>query len=215
MTRYYFDTEPGILALLIRHASTEDNDPNNPRVRGWADIPLAPNGEIEAQLAGEKLKQYGIKQLYHSDFMRDSQTAHIIANKLNIQAEADFNARTWDTGSFSGQTEEDVNPAIIEIYKNPWKAAPGGGESFNGFLERWYAFLDAKLSEAANVPSSRPLGIVTHGRNIASAQSYIEFIPPLKCEMPCPAGFAIISVALDRSLHLEVMPPKELVIQDV
>jgi broad specificity phosphatase PhoE len=203
-----------LLIVLIRHASTEGNDPKKPRVRGWMDNELTPKGRVEAQLAGIKLRKYDLQYLFHSDFMRDNQTSHIIANQLNLSAmESDFDARTWDTGDFSGQPEEDVNPAIIEIYKKPWQSAPGGSESFNGFEQRWFDFLDKKMDFAANVV--RPVGITTHGRNIAITESYINDVPPLECQMPLAAGFATISVNPDRSLIMEFPTPTEPVIKDV
>ncbi len=215
MPRFLVDIEPGLLLILIRHGATQLNDPAAPRVRGWDDTELSDSGKLEVQMAAEKLKQYDLKQLYHSDFMRDSQTAQIIGNKLNINADTEWDARTWDTGLFSGQLESVANPAIFEIYKRPWQSAPGGSESMNEFLARWQRLLDSKIDLASRVPVLRPLGIVSHGRPIAATDSYVNDKPLLEGYMPYPAGFALLSVGLDRKLNFEIVPPQEPITQDV
>jgi len=213
--RYCLNTAPGVMAILVRHGSTNLNDPRNPIVRGWEDIGLSPQGVIEAQLAAHKLRRYNPQYVYHSDFMRDSETAHIIAGCLNLPAEADFDARTWDVGSYSGQPEAMVEPAILQLYKRPWEMPPGSSESFNDFARRFIDFMEAKLELAAQVAAMRPVIIVTHGRCIALAQAHIEGKVPWECDMPMPAGFAVISVENDKALNIDIMGRRESVVDDV
>lgn len=214
--RYSLQAPPGVIAVLIRHAPTSGNNPTKTEVRGWKDDEIAPESHLDAQITAAKLRPYGIKYLVSSDFMRDQQTAQIIAEALNISnIDVDYDARTWDTGDFSGKAEEEVNPAIMEIMQRPWMSAPGGSESFDDFARRWTRFLESKLYLAANVDQFRPVGIVTHGRNLAYTQSYIEGVPPVDCSMPLPAGFATITIQPNHSLTMEFITPTEPVIQDV
>lgn len=212
---YRLDAKPGVIGILMRHARTEGNDPKNPTVRGWKDSPLTSEGKIQAQLTANKLKSYEPKHIYHSDFMRDTQTAEILAAILNIPLETDFNSRTWDVGTYSGKPEDDVNPPIMEIYKHPWMTPPGSTESFNEFAGRFCEFMERKLRYAAMVEPARPVVIVTHGRCVAIAQSHFEGLNAWECSMPMPAQYATVTVELDGHLTMEFIGPREAVIADV
>ena len=214
--RFSLDAEPGPILLLMRHGKTKDNTDKDTKVRGWKDLPLSKEGEFEVQLFSYRLMPYAPKAIYHSDFLRDSQTAHILAGTLGISdVSPDYNARTWDTGLLSGQPEEDAEPVIAEIYKNPWQKAPGGSESLSDFFSRSWSFLEKKMDLAAKVPEMRPILVVTHGRNLATAHSYITSSSMEQGLMPKPGGFAVISIEPDRSLSIDIPGEKETILRDV
>lgn len=213
---YYLQTTPGVIAILVRHGQTPDNTAVNTKVRGWHDIELSNEGRLNVQITAMKLRKFKPQAIVSSDFMRDSETAEILAGRLGIaDKEVDYDARTWDTGLFSGQPEKVVQPAIDDLYLRSWEAPPGSGESFDTFSKRWQSFLDRKLEYAAKVEAARPLIIVTHGRNIALADSYFNHKLPQDGIMPLAAGYAVISVGLDYKINVEVIPPSEGVCQDV
>lgn len=216
LNKYFMEAEPGPLVILMRHGSTRANEGGKPLIRAWKDYPLDEKGKVEAQVAARKLEDYKPGYIVSSDLMRDTETASIVADILRQpNKETDFDARTWDLGGFEGEPLEEANPAIEQLYKNPWTKAPGSSESFNDFSARWQKFLDRKMYLAANVAEMRPVLIVTHGKNIALSQSYIDGILPETAEMPKPAGFAVISVGEDRSLEIEMIGKTESVIEDV
>lgn len=208
--------DPGPLVILMRHGSTLANEGSKPLIRAWKDYELAGDGRMEARRTAEKLKEYKPGLIISSDLMRDTETAHIVGEILRQpNLETDFGARTWDMGTFEGQPLEDVNPAIRQLYKRSWEKPPGSSESFDDFSARWQKFLDRKMYLAANVTDMRPVLIVTHGKNIALTQSYVDGILPEMAEMPVPAGYAVISVAEDHSLEIEMKGKTENVIEDV
>jgi len=207
--------EPGPLVILMRHGSTRANE-GKPVIRAWKDYQLDENGKIEAQLTARKLEEYKPALIISSDLMRDTETAHIVSEVLKQpNLETDYGARTWDMGRFEGQPLKDANQAIEQLYKHPWDKPPGSSESFNDFSGRWQRFLDRKMYLAANVAEMRPVLIVTHGKNIALSQSYVDGILPEKAEMPLPAGYAVISVGEDHGLEIEMKGKTESVIEDV
>lgn len=200
----------------MRHGKTRFNDPANPIVRAWIDEPLSDEGRLDAQLLANKLAKYSPQYMYSSDFMRDTETSEILASRLNISGrETDFDARTWDLGAYSGRPAKEVNEAIKGLYDRPWEVPPGSSESFNDFSTRWTAFLEAKLDYACKIPAHRPPIIVTHGRNIALSQAHYDGIMFQDARMPFPAGFAVISVADDRSVEIDLKSPTESVVEDV
>lgn len=200
----------------MRHGSTGFNNPSNPIIRAWADEPLSPEGRIEVQMTANKLKQYNPQYIYSSDFMRDTETAHLLANVLGISGkETDYDCRTWDVGDFTGKPESEVAEALNWFYAHPWETPPGSSESFDEFSSRWTKTLDAKLEFAANVDAQRPPIIVTHGRNLALTDSYLNGKSYTEGEMPYPAGYALIAVNNDRSLSFEIVGAQESVLLDV
>lgn len=170
---------------------------------------------MDVQVMAPKLRQYEPKGVYSSDFMRDMDTAQLIARSLNLPIMGhDFNVRTWDLGKFNGQKESDVAEAVKYYYDRPWEIPPGSEESFNTFARRFQEFLDGALSLSAEVDSMRPMVIVTHGRNIALVDSYINSKNPWDSDMPMPAGYGLIRVNQDRSLGFEIVGEKEPVALD-
>jgi len=212
---YRLNATPGLLMILVRHGRTEGNDPTNPQVRGWQDYSLEDKSIPEVKGTAEALRQYAPQSIISSDFQRDMSTAHILASALNLSnIETDYDARTWDTGMYSGKPEAEVNSAIAAIYDRPWESAPGGRESFNAFQSRWQNFLDRKM-DLATVEGFRPMIVVTHGRNIALTDSYINGKMPRDGQMPFPAGYGLLSVAQDGSLGFGYPVETEPVIEDV
>ena len=184
-------------------------------VRGWRDDPLLPQSLNDARKTAKDLKQYAPQWIVSSEFMRDSQTAMVLADELGISdISADYDSRTWDVGEYSGQPEDQVNPAILQLYRRPWEPCPGSIESFNEFTDRWLGFLDSKMA-LASIESMRPGIIVTHGRNIALSDSHFNFKRPEDGYMPLPAGYGVLSVNTDRSLRFELQGDSEPVINDV
>jgi broad specificity phosphatase PhoE len=199
----------------VRHGKTALNNPSNPIVRGWKDEQLSPAGQVGIQATASKLKPYKPQYIISSDFMRDTQSAHILAGRLGISGvETDFNARTWDVGEYSGKPESEVNAAIQGFYRRSWDVPPGSSESFDDFSRRWLDFVDRRLS-FADIEGMRPLVIVTHGRNIALCDSYFNHKMPQDGMMPLPAGCGILAVNPDTSLNFTISDESEPVAADV
>lgn len=201
--------------LLVRHGATGLNNPSNPTVRGWEDVELSGEGQASIRRLAGELRQYNPQYIVSSDFTRDASTAHILASRLGISnMETDYDARTWDVGAFSGQLESEANPAIHNLYNRSWETPPGSSESFDGFSKRWQQFLDRKM-DLATIDGMRPIIVVTHGRNLALTDSYLNFKTPKDGMMPYAGGYGVISVAPDRSLQYQIQGESEGVCQDV
>jgi broad specificity phosphatase PhoE len=59
------------------------------------DPPLATEGEIQAQELGHKLKSAPIAHIFASPFLRTVQTAHIIADILNLPIKLEAGFSEW------------------------------------------------------------------------------------------------------------------------
>jgi broad specificity phosphatase PhoE len=204
------------IVLFIRHGRTELNDPHSPRLRAWENPPLDRRGIIDAKMASQMVKRYNPQMIYSSDLTRDLQTAQIISQELgNIPFEVDYNLRTADMGTLSGMLDEEAAPLVEKWYRDPWWPAPGGGDSNNGFLRRFYPSFDCKFNLAKESEAYRPSIIVSHGRNLAAIHARSEMIPQEDAQMPLPGGVASVYLDEQGDMKLEFLGSTEPILSDV
>lgn len=179
-----------VLALVVRHGRTPLNAQG--KLRAWEDPPLSREGELDAQMAANIVRQYKPKIVYSSDLLRDIATGDIIAELLgNLPREVDFGLRTANMGELSGQSEEATRPTVAKWYREMSWDAPSG-ESYMHFTRRMDRAFFPKLDLARDVESYRPSVFVAHGRNLGRLHSYYHMIPPGEADMPLPGGVALI-----------------------
>lgn len=124
---------------LIRHGATKLNnhtDMSLDRIRGWVDVPLAPDGIEEAKETAASLEKAGIDEIFSSDLKRASKTAEIIGDHIDVQVTTTKMLRPWDLGDFAGQTTKEAMPEICEYARTKPDEKVPGGESFNDFKKR-------------------------------------------------------------------------------
>lgn len=102
-----------MILYLIRHGRQDSTDCN-------VNVPLSPEGRRQAQLLGERMKQYPIDAVYSSDLIRAEQTARIafegrddLLQDLQIRqalAEVDF-------GLLTGRPDSEVKEFYREYYQ--------------------------------------------------------------------------------------------------
>lgn len=102
-----------MIIYLIRHGRQNSSDCN-------VDVSLAPEGERQAKLLGERMKRYPIDALYSSDLIRAEETAKIafrdydgLVEHIQIRsglAEVDF-------GALTGCPDEEVKAFYKEYYR--------------------------------------------------------------------------------------------------
>ena len=198
-----------IIAFVVRHGKTALNEGAG-KLRAWENVPLDADGQIDALQAAQFLKPYNPKQVYSSDLLRDTQTGMIIAKELgNIPFDMDFALRTADMGTLTGMDEAEAYPYVKMWYQRPWEPAPGEAESYNGFLQRFLPFFDAKLELARGVEEFRPTVFVAHGRNCAALDERYNFKQPENTLMPMPGGILAVyhEDATDKIAHLTPTEP--------
>jgi len=91
---------------LIRHGETDWNAIG--RLQGREDIPLNPNGKLQAEQCGVALSKRKWKAIFTSPLLRARQTADIIAGVLKIdEIYEDFDLVERDYGKASGLIESE------------------------------------------------------------------------------------------------------------
>lgn len=199
----------------MRHGSTALNNPSQPRLRAWEDVPLNDQGRADIQLTANKLKIYSPKIVYSSDLTRDSESALLIAEILgNIPYETDFNLRTSDMGTLTGKTEAETLDRLRAWYEHPSERAPSG-ESLNNFARRLWRFWEPKTELAREVSAFRPSVFLSHGRILAYLDSYYNRRPYEDGRMPFPAGYAVLRSNPSGIDTFEIIGEWEPILQDV
>lgn len=203
-----------LLIIGVRHGRTEANEGSN-TLRAWEDYPLSRNGELDADLAGNKIRQYIPTVIYHDDLIRTMQTANRISTVLgNLPTEVDYELRTADMGEWGGQPEKEVEDQVRQWYLNPWTPAPSG-ESYYSFTDRFYPAFDKKLDLSRRVNGYNPVVVVMHGRNFASLQSRYQFLSAEKAIMPLPGGVALFRDSYGQGITIDYLGKTEDVLTDV
>jgi broad specificity phosphatase PhoE len=90
--------------IFIRPGETDWN--RDLRYQGWVAIPLSAYGQRQAQRLANYIRNIGVSALYTSDLKRASETAAILAEKLDSEPIADKRLRERDIGKWQGLTRK-------------------------------------------------------------------------------------------------------------
>lgn len=125
--------------FLVRHGATKMNSPEDmsvDRERGWSDVPLTREGELEAQKAGIKLRGKGIEHVSSSNLNRATETARIIGQHLGVHPASDPGLRPWNLGELTGRRMKEAQPEMEDYARNRPDEKVPKGESFNEYKSR-------------------------------------------------------------------------------
>lgn len=117
--------------LLLRHGATAANlaQPNWLQGKG-IDLPLAPEGEMQAQKTADFLERLKLDAVFSSPLLRARQTAEAIAapHRLNVNLAPALHE--VDAGRWEGRNWTDIeaaDPAAFELFhREPATGYPGG-----------------------------------------------------------------------------------------
>lgn len=159
---------------FVRHGESVANEQK--RFAGVWDVPLNEKGVMQAQQAGEKLKNLTFEGIYASDLKRAFHTAEHIAahHKTDITPMPAF--REVNFGSWEGKTyaeikalDQDGLDKWIEDYKT---FAAHGGESVCDVYKRTSEAYEALVKKHGKNSNANIL-IVAHGGVIQTLLSHI------------------------------------------
>lgn len=112
----------GVRLLLVRHGETQWN--RESRFQGIKDIPLNDNGKVQANKAGEFLKNVKLNFAISSSLSRPKETAEIILkHHPNINLELKNELIEICHGLWEGKLEKEIESEWSELLKQ-WKIAP-------------------------------------------------------------------------------------------
>ena len=166
---------------LIRHGQSTYNLQN--RFTGNVNVPLTPQGEEEAHLAGQKLKDFHFDIAYTSMLVRAWETLRIVLEEIEqidvtIIKNAAFDERMY--GSLQGlnkaETALKYGEKQVEIWRRSYTVRPPDGESLEDTYKRTVPYykseIEPKLKNGKNVL------IVAHGNSLRALKMYLENVNP-------------------------------------
>lgn len=166
--------------ILIQHCQSEHHINN--MSGGWTDTPLTKLGRKQAELIGEKLKEFVDDNdfaLYSSDLLRAAQTAEIIGTHLGLDVIQDNALREINNGIAAGKTKdwarENRKPRIRSGFDLDYQEFQDG-ESWRAFYSRVCCCMD-RIYESEK---DRNLLIVTHGGTLGYILAWwLKFEPEM------------------------------------
>lgn len=156
-----------ITIYVARHGQTEYNVLG--RIQGQIDTPLTDGGYKNAFLVADKLKGLKFDHIYSSDLGRAFITAHVIAEKLNLENRIvrEKKLREQNFGEFTGKTCEELKNT--KFFGNP-NHTPKDGENFEQMQKRIVKFiLNLEL-----LHKDKTALIVSHGGCINALKGYFD-----------------------------------------
>lgn len=172
--------------ILVRHGQTDWNVEG--RYQGQTHNPLNEVGRQQAREAAAALRSLHIERIYSSDLLRALQTAHIIADLLNVPFTRDARLREIHQGKWQGMLytdiERDFSQELRQFREHPLKCSPPEGETLAAVTERFFEALD----EIAAAHSQGNVVVVTHKLPIALVCCHSEGIPVTKVWDTLPAN---------------------------
>ncbi|MBN2718051.1 MAG: histidine phosphatase family protein [Deltaproteobacteria bacterium] len=134
---------------LVRHGETIANA--NRRISGWTNVPLTPEGILQARAVGSKLNGTRFDSVWSSDLQRAIDTARLAYGVATV----DTRIREMHFGDMEDQYWEQADPTLTSALLAFESFHPPGGESLNQFRDRIMHFI-------GDLSSGRHL-IFTHG----------------------------------------------------
>jgi broad specificity phosphatase PhoE len=139
------------------------------RCDSWLDLPLSDEGrEDVVTTLSDHLKDFGIKQIFANSLKRIEESGHIISTGLPTAplVTIDDRMRTWNLGTIGGDKKDKERKAMVrDLLDNPEKEAPGGGESYSEFTERFDEFLDDQMKNIESGKLKGPVLDIFSGSN--------------------------------------------------
>jgi broad specificity phosphatase PhoE len=206
--------------VLIRHGHTAANgSPGGMRLSGWTDTPLSAEGEREAALVAEALRDHPpFAALYTSPLRRARHTAIPIEEAIGATAVVAPGLREIHCGQVDGRSVEHVRQHYPAAWLRNAEQADDqfrwpGGESYREFRAR---SLRAVRAIAARHPGET-VAIVTHAGVITQILGWIHGISAARWSAFRPRNASISAVdwstglhailAFDAHAHLETFVP--------
>lgn len=141
--------------ILLRHGESQWNLEN--RFTGWKDVVLTKQGILEAEFAAQQLiiNKIPVKTLYTSFLKRATETAKIVANKLNFNEEnivKDWRLNERHYGALEGLNKSETAAKYGEKQVHSWRrsfdiAPPKLKRDDTRYIDTYNKFKDFDISK--------------------------------------------------------------------
>ena len=127
--------------FLVRHGQSQWNLEN--RFTGWQDVDITALGQLEAERAGQILKDEKVDVAYTSKLIRAQHTLKIMLDEMGkthtpVIIDGALNERAYGTleGLNKAETAKKYGAEQVHIWRRSFDIAPPGGESLKDTYDR-------------------------------------------------------------------------------
>jgi len=184
--------------VLVRHGQSEWNKKN--QFTGWTDVHLTPEGIEEAQKAGRKMREHGLKfdVAFTSHLIRAWKTLVLMLDELGQEGLMTHAAKALnerDYGDLAGLNKDDARKKWgeeqVHIWRRSYDIPPPGGESLKDTAARTLPYFEAeimpKVMDGANVI------VAAHGNSLRAIVMKLDNLSEQEVtQLNIPTGSPII-----------------------
>jgi probable phosphoglycerate mutase len=181
---------------LARHGETDWN--RELRWQGHADPPLNALGRQQARALAESLAGMRIAAVYSSDLRRASETAEIVAGRLEAPLHLDAALRELDVGSWEGQTLAELEARHAQAVARWERSGEHGWEGGESHEEMAARVLEAIRSIAGEHGGEEVL-VVSHGGPMRALKAFAAGLdyPGDRRSVPYTANCEVCAIAVE------------------
>jgi probable phosphoglycerate mutase len=181
---------------LARHGETDWN--RELRWQGHADPPLNSLGRQQARALAESLAAMRIAAVYSSDLVRASETAEIVARRLEVPLQLDAALRELDVGSWEGHTLAELEARDAEAVACWQKSGEHGWEGGESHGEMAARVLEAIRSIAAEHVGDEAV-VISHGGPMRALKAFAAGLdyPGDRRSVPYTANCEVYAIAVE------------------
>ena len=165
--------------VLVRHGESQWNLEN--RFTGWVDVPLSEKGVVEAQTAGEKIKNEDLSfdVAYTSNLVRAQRTLSIILDVLSqgcipVYRDQALNERHYGDlqGLNKAETAQKFGDEQVKLWRRSYDIAPPNGESLKDTAARTLPYFESEI--LPNIKKGLNVIVAAHGNSLRSIVMHLD-----------------------------------------
>lgn len=167
--------------FLVRHGQSQWNLEN--RFTGWQDVEITALGQLEAERAGQILKDERVDVAYTSKLTRAQHTLKIMLDEMGktdtpVIIDGALNERAYGTleGLNKAETAKKYGAEQVHIWRRSFDIAPPGGESLKDTYDRVIPYFENHIKPV--IAKGQNVLIVAHGNSLRALIMYLEELSP-------------------------------------
>jgi len=167
--------------FLVRHGQSQWNLEN--RFTGWQDVDITALGQLEAERAGQILKDERVDVAYTSKLTRAQHTLKIMLDEMGktdtpVIIDGALNERAYGTleGLNKAETAKKYGAEQVHIWRRSFDIAPPGGESLKDTYDRVIPYFENHIKPV--IVKGQNVLIVAHGNSLRALIMYLEELSP-------------------------------------
>ena len=184
--------------ILLRHGQSTWNLEN--RFTGWIDVPLTPQGEMEATEAGNKIKIAGIHldEAFASVLKRAQDTLTLClkaAGQVGLPTHFDQALNERHYGDLQGldkaETAAKFGDAQVKLWRRSYDVQPPGGESLKDTAARTLPYFETVI--LPSVKAGKNVIVSAHGNSLRAIVMRLDSLSEQEIlELNIPNGVPIV-----------------------